>query len=542
MPAIFRAPPIAAPGLLILAGITATLALSPDSSAQTWTGAGANSNWSTPANWENSLAPANDGTANIRFDATTPASSATARLDAPWNINTLSFTGVGATPAIILTAATGSTITLQSTASGTSASILNNTTATQTIQAGLILGATTANSSHYINAQTGTLDITGNIALSNNRIVLTGAGNVNFSGVISGNGATTGAIVLDAGFTGTATLSGNSTFNRQVAVREGTLVVKSNAPNNAAGALGQSTRAIELGHTSGTRDSALLIGGAHEIGRVVQIKSTTGGGRVTLGGNTTDTSVFSGNITLGDATAAGRALHLTAAAGGTVILSGNLLTGTTTGATDSITKIGAGTVILTGTGNTYAGTTTVSEGTLLVNAATAAFATAGQSITVAADARLGGTGIINRDVNIQQNGILIAGTGGLGETLTINSDLTLATGSIIAFALGESGAHSTLTRQGGTWQFDANQSFLITDLGAQTGTYTGIVTGLTADTDVTGWTLRNAGWAGQFINNSGTIDLLLTQTSIPEPHATVLLLALGTIAAGLCTRARRTHK
>lgn len=539
MPSSRHSASIAVSGLFVLASIIAPLVVAPCASARTWTGAGGNSDWSTSANWEGNLTPANDGTADIRFDATTPASSASARVDVPWSINRLSFTGADATPAITLAAATGASITLQSTASGTGAAIFNDTTATQTIQANLILGATAANSSHYINAQAGTLDITGNIALSSNRIVLAGAGNVNLSGVISGNGATTGAIVLDAGFTGIATLSGNNTFSRQVSVREGTLVVKSNAPDNAAGALGQSTRAVELGNPTGVRDSALLVDGAHEIGRTIQIKSTTGAGRVTLGGNTADASVFSGDITLGDAGAAGRALHLMAVAGGTVTFSGNLLTGTTTGATDAVTKTGAGTVIFTGTGSTYAGATTVSEGVLLINAA---FASAGAAITVAADARLGGSGLINRAVHVQQNGILIAGTGSPGETLAIDSDLTLASGSIIALALGEAGEHSTLARQGGVWLFDAGQSFLVTDLGAQAGLYTGIVTGLTADTDVSGWTIRNAGWAGQFVNNSGAIDLILTRTSIPEPCTATLFLALGTLTIGLFIRSRRTHK
>lgn len=56
--------------------------------AQTWTGNGANNNFSTAANWSPVAMPANDGTANLTFNGT---NRLTPNVDAPWSIRSLTF-------------------------------------------------------------------------------------------------------------------------------------------------------------------------------------------------------------------------------------------------------------------------------------------------------------------------------------------------------------------------------------------------------------------------------------------------------------------
>lgn len=83
---------------------------------------------------------------------------------------------------------------------------------------------------------------------------------------------------------------------------------------------------------------------------------------------------------------------------------------------------------------------------------------------------LGGNGTIGGAVTVNALARLQGGTGATATTLTLSGALTLVDSSIIQFALGPSGDHSTLARIGvGTWTFDSNQAFAFTDLGAQVG-------------------------------------------------------------------------
>ena len=77
---------------------------------------------------------------------------------------------------------------------------------------------------------------------------------------------------------------------------------------------------------------------------------------------------------------------------------------------------------------------------------------------------------------------ILGGTGTtVSGTLTVNNSLTLNPDSIIELALGPAGTHSTLARTAGTWSFQSAQMFTFIDLGATTGTYDNIITGLASD-------------------------------------------------------------
>ena len=108
------------------------------------------------------------------------------------------------------------------------------------------------------------------------------------------------------------------------------------------------------------------------------------------------------------------------------VLSGTLQNG-------GLIKDGDGVLELAGS-NTYAGVTIVTNGTLLVNGWLNA---GGGAVTVYSNATLGGTGVINRAVSVQDGGSIRAGDQGVG-TLTV-SNLALASSSRSVFTVGTGG-------------------------------------------------------------------------------------------------------
>jgi hypothetical protein len=149
---------------------------------------------------------------------------------------------------------------------------------------------------------------------------------------------------------------------------------------------------------------------------------------------------------------------------------------------------------------------------------------------------IGGTGTINGAVTINSGAAILGGTGATASgTLTVANSLTMSSGSVIELALGPSGAHSTLARTGGTWSFQTAQQFSFVDLGATTGTYNNIITGLASNPGTGSWTITNPGWTGTFTYDGANIDLTLT--AVPEP-GTWIGGALALLAIG-CTQRKR---
>jgi len=213
-----------------------------------------------------------------------------------------------------------------------------------------------------------------------------------------------------------------------------------------------------------------------------------------------------------------------------------------TGGKVALVKTGSFSQTLYGA-NTYTGNTTVSAGTLLI----AATASLGNSNVSVDGGTLGGGGTINGNVTVAGTATLQAGsTLADNVTFTLANNLTMAPGSIISMSLGSTATtHDVLARTGGTWSFDAAQSFSFLDNGAVAGTtYTGIITGLALDPGSTaGWSVANAGWTGTFSFNSGTNAIDFALTAIPEPKTWALIgLGLGFTLFRMGVRARRIKR
>jgi fibronectin-binding autotransporter adhesin len=119
---------------------------------------------------------------------------------------------------------------------------------------------------------------------------------LSISSVISGGG-----FGITKSGAGTLSLSGTSTYTGNTTVSQGTLQVDADAPNNANGALGKlnNVAVIVNDASTGTSNTALLIGTSGvTIGRAVTV-ANSGTGTATLGGNiTSGTGTFSGAVTL----------------------------------------------------------------------------------------------------------------------------------------------------------------------------------------------------------------------------------------------------
>jgi fibronectin-binding autotransporter adhesin len=114
--------------------------------------------------------------------------------------------------------------------------------------------------------------------------------------------------------------------------------------------------------------------------------------------------------------------------------------------TASLIKIGTGTFILSGA-NSYSGGTTISGGTLIASNS-AGSATGTGSVTVNANGRLAGTGIIAGAVNVNANGTFAPGSP-LG-VLTLSNNLALGAGSTTFVQVRHSPLSNSVARVLGT--------------------------------------------------------------------------------------------
>jgi autotransporter-associated beta strand protein len=330
------------------------------------------------------------------------------------------------------------------------------------------------------NTNFGALAFSGAGTLTGNR-TLTFVADVTYSGNIGESG---GSFGITKNGSGTLKLSGFNTYSGGTTVNAGLVWL------NSSGALGSSSGSL-----------------------------TVNGGIVDLGGN----SISVGNLTGSGGTiwnnlnASNTTATLTI---GTNNTGGGNYQGVITnnnGATNGIlalTKTGSATITLSGA-NTYSGGTAVNGGTLLVNN-TSGSGTGTGAVTVNNGGTLGGAGTISGTVTVNSGGTIRGGTGAAAAgTLTVNNTLTLNSNSTIQLALGPAGAHSTLAL-GGAESFQLTQQFNFIDLGAQTTTYSDIITGV-APVVTTGWTITNPGWVGVFTYDSLNQSIDLNLTAVPEP-------------------------
>ncbi|HRH02221.1 MAG TPA: PKD domain-containing protein [Bacteroidia bacterium] len=176
------------------------------------------------------------------------------------------------------------------------------------------------------------------------------------SGVISNS---TGTLSLTKIATSTATLSGTSSYTGTTTISGGTLIAGASVSVSTNGPFGNSATAVTLGDVATTISNlspTLLTGGAFTIARAVTIANQVSSGVYSLGGNTANTSVFSGTITLN------QPLTITQIAAGTVQLSGTISTGS-----NKLTKAGAGTFQRTSSALILGGAFEVSAGTFNAN-------------------------------------------------------------------------------------------------------------------------------------------------------------------------------
>jgi autotransporter-associated beta strand protein len=204
---------------------------------QTWSGGGANDQWTTKKNWDTGEIPADDGTANLIFAGTTRL---TPNLNKSWDINSILF---GAS-AGAFTIAGGHELTLEG------GGIANDSSALQTLSvATLSLGA-----AQTWSAAAGDLTINSSVNNNGHDLTVSAAGGrtVTLNSPISGGGGLR--------MTGSGTLilapSSANTFSGATTVDGGILSL------NGAGALG-ATASITV-NTGGT----LALGGAAGLDRV----------------------------------------------------------------------------------------------------------------------------------------------------------------------------------------------------------------------------------------------------------------------------------
>ena len=467
--------------LIVMAVVGAMLSSAPKAitATKTWDGGAGTANWQDGNNWNANGVPG--ATDTILLD-----NSSVATLPSAMNTSGLTMTIMG------ITYDTANSVTLGNTgtSSGASSSItLNGMGDAENTLISLTNNATGTFTIQPTNSGGRTLTLT--LGASGTLNVTNAAGTLAITTTIAETGGTrgitktgSGTLILGAvnSYTGLTTVTAGT-------VREGV----SDAISNGGVTVNGSTAVFDLGASH-----------SDTVGTV----TVDGGGSITGTGTSTLTSTGTFEMKSGS---------VSAGMGGSGI---------------ALNKTTSGTVTLSGV-NTYTGATTVSGGRLLVNGSLAS----GSAVTVNNSGTvLGGTGTINGAVTINSGAAILGGTGSTGQTLTLANNLTLSSGSIIELALGPSGAHSTLARTGsGIWSFQTAQQFAFLDLGATTGTYNNIITGVSNPGNTTSWTITNSGWTGTFSYDGANIDLTLT--AVPEP-STWISGALALVVIGCIQRKR----
>ncbi|MFM9058667.1 MAG: beta strand repeat-containing protein, partial [Planctomycetaceae bacterium] len=462
-------------GLISLVVITtASEALA---SIRTWTGGGADSNWSTTANWS-SVPNGND---DILF-------SGTNRLNSVNNLDAVSSANNGIEFAASAGAFTlsGSGVTLDAPVF----TLQNSSTNLQTI--------------NFLT-----------LAMAANGIYNANAGNMLIQSPISGAGFTA-TFSSTSGLNGTI-LTGSNSYSGVTTVSSGFLRIE-NA--NALGTTGSAT--------SVTSGAALQLANNITVG--AEGLTLNGSGIASTGAlrNVSGTNTYGGAITFASAATigadAGTQLNLTNTLGGnflkTFVGAGNITaTNVISGATSGMTMSGSGTLTLSAN-NTVTGTFSINNG--VVRATTSAGALGSGTL------HLGGgvlelandTGLaFNRNTTLLTSGTIFSerltsgagvthtlGTLGIGaQTLTLNTDanVTSGTAGLTFGAVTGTGAATFISNRGAT----ANT--LLT-LGAVTATNFGITVGGSGDTNITG--VVGLGTGGLTKTGTGTLTLSAANT------------------------------
>ena len=501
-----------------MACVVAALASVPLAEAQTWTGGGADSLWSTSGNWSTGLAGA--------------------------SVTSLAFTGsasVNSSTNDLVTTVSGS-IAFSNTAGGTASAVTLAGTGTVSLTAGTPIYSVST-------AATVTEEIGFPIKLSggNKTFNMGSAHNLRITNVISEDVSPRN--LIKGGQGGTLILSGENLFTGQLQVNAGNVQTDRFENVSDPSPLGAGNLPVRIGN-GGNLGTLIYTGTGETTNRYVQVgggAAGTGGATVTQNGSGplvfTATSAFnSGTFNVpqtGVDLVVSRLLTLNGTNTDLNTINGKIVNNVNSSAGASLvalTKSGAGTWVLAGA-NDYTGGTTVSNGRLFVNGS---LASTGNAVSVASNATLGGTGTIGTAVTV--SGILAPGFGGIGTLtfsngVTWNGGATAGTATDWLYDLGASNA-SDLVSITGNFTKGTGAAFRF-DLGSATsqGIYT-LASGAGSTTFSAGdFSYANLGGA-----NTGTFDVVgssLVLTIVPEPTTTLGLIVSGVAGLFAARRGRR---
>jgi autotransporter-associated beta strand protein len=242
-----------------------------------------------------------------------------------------------------------------------------------------------------------------------------------------------------SGYTGTIFCGANVTFTG-LSSHNATTVLQQNGiytfnsiknVNGGASSLGNPTTVATGTIGAGNLANSFTfryIGTGDTTDRVINLRGTTG--TVTLEQAGSGLLKFTSALT---ATGGGvKTLNLAGSTSGTGELAGAIVNNSISNTT-AVSKSGAGKWTLSGA-STYSGTTSVNAGTLIINGDQTA---ASGAVNVAADATLGGVGILGGNTTLTDNGKLEFG---LSTAPGSHDKLELAAGKTLSF-----GANATLT-------------------------------------------------------------------------------------------------
>ena len=221
---------------------------------------------------------------------------------------------------------------------------------------------------------------------------------------------------------GVMAVSFPNSYGGATTISAGTLLLLTNAPSGAIGALGNATSAVILGNAATVNSNAspsLIIGGPFTVARPVTVANQATTGAYTIGCNQNTNAAFSGLITINQPLTVWQAATTGANA---LVLSGGVIAGT---GTSALTFAGPGNVNVTTRGIADGG------GQLAVKIA------GGAVCLSAVNSYTGGTIVTNANSSV-------AGTLGVSNTIAGNVTVSSSSGGALARTL-VSGGSDTIT-------------------------------------------------------------------------------------------------
>ncbi|MFO0945582.1 MAG: autotransporter-associated beta strand repeat-containing protein [Planctomycetota bacterium] len=493
----------------------------------TWQGVSGN-NWSVAANWVENAIPQDGDT--LVFNSNTPPTSFQSINDiAGLDLVTIQIVNDGSSSFSI----SGEAITISTsiTRSGSGSGTDNLGFNSVTLAAGVAL----------TNNGTSILTLSAPIDTNGQVLTVSGTGNTNLTGAVTGTGG-----ITKSG-TSTLTLSGNNTYSGATTLSGGTIATQGSGigDNSAVSIANGATLVLNANETIGSlagvagsivdlNTFTLSAGGNNTSTTFAGVLSDSGAltkqgsGNMTLSGTNTytgQTTVSAGTLTLQGGTAINNAGAVSVSSGATLTLSNNEEIGSLAGSSGSTVQLGGNQLttgndsstsfggVITGTGsvekrgtgtftisgnNNYSGGTTVTAGVL-----------AGTTLGIQGSITNNASVIFNQSANGTYSGA-ISGSGTVTKqgtstitfsgTNTYTGDTTVSAGTLAlsnGSALADSGAVTVAA--GATLQLNASES-----IGSLAGV-AGSSVNLNGNTLTTGGNDSNTTFAGNISGTGGSL-------------------------------------